>query len=80
MIKFTYNGHSYSFKPDTNYLTDSVGIDVARIELAKDSNFDEYNYYIDIESNEVMNSTHENEVLFTQDHIFLAGQYEAFNE
>jgi len=75
-MRFTYNGHSYTFNNDI--LTDSLGNRIARLERANAQ--DEYNYYIDIESNEVMNSSHENEVLFNQDHFVLAGQYEAFND
>lgn len=77
-MKFTYNSHSYSFKD--NILTDSTGLDVAKLELASNSNYDEYNYYVDLVSNEVMHSEHENTVLFSEHHIVLAGQYEAFNE
>jgi len=74
-MKFNYNGHSYTF--EDNILSDSTGKQVARFEPA---NFqDEYNYYIDLESSEVMDAVHENEVLFTQNHFVLAGVYEAFN-
>ena len=76
MINFTYNGHGYSFDPNTNHLMNSEGIEVARIELAQD--YDEYNHYIDVESDEIMYSAHVNEILFVENHIFLAGQYEEF--
>jgi len=72
-MKFNYNGHSYTFKD--NILSDSTGKQVARFE----HNQDGYHYFIDIGSTNVMDSVHENEVLFTQKHLVLAGVYEAFN-
>ncbi len=78
MFKFTYNGHDYNYDFENNTLINIEGVKVARVELAADSNFDEYNYFIHIESNEVMQSIHENEILFSQNHVILAGLYESF--
>ena len=50
----------YSFNPETNLLTNNYGTIVAKVELAANSNWDEYNYFYDWETGELMHSQHEN--------------------
>lgn len=78
MENITYNGINYRYDNETGELFAFPHLLVAHIEWAKDSNFDEYNYFVDDESEEVMSSLRENhEVDFGK---MLIGQYVEFNQ
>ena len=77
-MKYICDGMEYNFNPKSGLLTNNYGTSVARVELAAKSNFDEYNYFVDIESDEVMTSVHENTEI-PDIGRFLVVQYVAFN-
>lgn len=78
--KYLCDGHEYTFLPDTNQLRNNYGTIVAHVVLASDSNFDEYNHFIDDATGETMLSMHENTDLGDYSLAgYLVHQYVAFN-
>jgi len=74
--KVYFDGIKYNF--DGKNLFDFEGTLVAHVELASESNYDEYNYFIHEDGGEVMHSQHEN-VYIPDLALELAGAYANFN-
>jgi len=59
MLKYICDGHEYTFNPLTSELRNNYGIVVARVELARDSQWSEYNHYLDVATDELIHAEHE---------------------
>lgn len=75
---FICDGMQYRFKD--NELFNNYGTLVARVELASDTNYDEYNHFIDIVTGDVMHSNHENLEVNKPIGYQLVWHYVAFNQ
>ena len=80
MDKYICNGHEYTFLHSTGRLKNSYGTIVAHVELASDSNYGEYNYFIHEESGEKMHTEHENTPRHVSIGYMLTSLYNNFGE
>jgi len=78
-MNLTLDGCDYHFDINTNILMDCDFKAVAKVELSRESNFDEYDYYIDFATDNVIQSEYaDNSSIETIAHR-LAGLYSNFN-